>query len=189
MIGVVLAAHGEVAPALLKAAEAIVGPMETTKAVSIGSGSSPDQMRAQVAEAVGEVNQGDGVLVLVDMFGGTPSNVCLSVQCGTTTEVVTGVNLPMLVKVATARLTAGSVEEAAAQIASYGQRHITHASALMRERKRQADEAASSAQLIVQRLSALAPLGRRLLEVVCAAHDPVSLELCERAAGLSRAGA
>lgn len=141
MIGVVLAAHGEVAPALLKAAEAIVGTMEATKAISLGSGANPEQMRAQVADAVREVNQGDGALLLVDMFGGTPSNVCLSTQCCTTVEVVTGVNLPMLVKVATARLTAGSLEEAAAQIASYGQRHITHASALMREKKRQAEGA------------------------------------------------
>jgi PTS system mannose-specific IIA component len=144
MIGVVLAAHGEVAPALLKAAEAIVGPMEATKAITISSSGGPEQMRTTLAEAVREVNQGDGVLLLVDMFGGTPSNVCLATPCCTATEVVTGVNLPMLVKVATARLTASSLEEAAAQIASYGQRHINHASALMRERKRQAEEAAGS---------------------------------------------
>jgi PTS system mannose-specific IIA component len=144
MIGVVLAAHGEVSAALLKAAEAIVGPMEAVKAISISSGGSPELMRASVAEAVREVSQGDGVLVLVDLFGGTPSNVCLSTPCCTATEVVTGVNLPMLVKVATARLTAGSLEEAAAQIASYGQRHITHASALLRERKKQAEESTGS---------------------------------------------
>ena len=142
MIGVVLAAHGEVSSALLKAAEAIVGPMERVKAISLGSGASPDGMKGLVAESVRELNDGDGVLLLVDMFGGTPSNVCLSTQCGVQIEVVTGVNLPMLLKLATTRLTAPSLEEAAAQIASYGQRHITHASALMRERRRQTEAAA-----------------------------------------------
>jgi PTS system mannose-specific IIA component len=143
MIGVVLAAHGEVAPALLKAAEAIVGPMEAVKAISLGSGAGPEGMKSQVAQSVCEVNQGDGVLLLVDMFGGTPANVCLTTQCGVPVEVVTGVNLPMLLKLASARVTAPSLEEAAAQIASYGQRHITHASALLRERRRQAEAVAS----------------------------------------------
>ena len=143
MIGVVLAAHGEVAPALLKAAEAIVGPMEAVKAISLGSGGSPEGMRAAVAQAACDVNQGDGVLLLVDMFGGTPSNICLTTQCGVRVEVVTGVNLPMLLKLATARVTAPSLEEAAAQIASYGQRHITHASEVMRERRRQTESLGS----------------------------------------------
>jgi len=144
MVGVVLAAHGEVAPALLKAAEAIVGPMEGVKAISLGSGASPDGMKSLVSDSIREVNQGDGVLLLCDMFGGTPSNVCLSTQCGIAVEVVTGVNLPMLLKLSTARKTAPSLEEAAAQIASYGQRHITHASALLREKRKQAEQAAAN---------------------------------------------
>lgn len=142
MIGVVLAAHGEVAPALLKAAEAIVGPLEGVKAISLQSGQSPEAMRAQVVQAVHEVCGGDaGALILCDMFGGTPSNVCLSAECGTSVEVVTGVNLPMVVKLATARAAGLHVRDAAAQIAAYGQRHITHATEILRERRRQAGDA------------------------------------------------
>lgn len=140
MIGVVLAAHGDVAPALLKAAEAIVGPLERVEAISLGSGSGPQEMRTRVLDAVQHVSDGSGVLILCDMFGGTPSNVCLSCEAGTPVEVVTGVNLPMVLKLSTARAANLPVQEAAAQIASYGQRHVTHATELLRERRRQRDE-------------------------------------------------
>jgi len=143
MIGVVLAAHGEVSGALLKAAEAIVGPLECVKAISIGAGASPECMRSEVIDAVHQVSDGTGVLILCDMFGGTPSNVCLSAECGTPVEVVTGVNLPMLIKLSTARVDGVPVREAAASIAAYGQRHITLATELLRERKRQAAAAAA----------------------------------------------
>jgi len=123
---------------LLKAAEAIVGHLEGVKAISIGAGGDPDRMRSQVVGAVRDVDQGDGVLVLCDMFGGTPSNVCLSAECEAAVEVVTGVNLPMVVKLASARQDGTSVREAAQQITSYGQRHITHATELLRERKAKA---------------------------------------------------
>jgi PTS system mannose-specific IIA component len=140
MIGVVLAAHGDVAPALLKAAEAIVGHLDAVEAITLQSSAGPQEMRAQVLDAVQHVSDGSGVLILCDMFGGTPSNVCLSCEAKTPVEVVTGVNLPMVVKLATARAANLPVEEAAAQIASYGQRHVTHATELMRARRRQRDE-------------------------------------------------
>jgi PTS system mannose-specific IIA component len=135
MIGVVLATHGRVAPAMLEAAEAIVGPMDQVAALSLEAGVSPETMRVQVAEAVRTVDEGDGVLVLCDMFGGTPSNVCLSTDCEARIEVVTGVNLPMLLKLATARSQGLLLEEAASQIAAYGQRHIAHATAMLRQRR------------------------------------------------------
>jgi PTS system mannose-specific IIA component len=97
-------------------------------------------MKGEVVEAVHQVDDGSGVLILCDMFGGTPSNVCLSAECGTPVEVVTGVNLPMLLKLATARASGAPVREAAAQIATYGQKHITHATELLRERRRQMGE-------------------------------------------------
>ncbi len=136
MIGVVLAAHGEVAPALLKAAEAIVGPLPQVKAISLSASEDCDCMRGNVAQAVHEVATEDGVLFLCDMFGGTPANVCLTTECGTPVEVVTGVNLPMVIKVATVRASGISLEDAAALIAQYGQRHITHASAVLRAKRR-----------------------------------------------------
>jgi PTS system mannose-specific IIA component len=143
MIGVVLAAHGEVGPALLKAAEAIVGGLHGVRAVTLESGADPQRMREDVCAAVRAVDEGEGVLVLVDMFGGTPSNVCLSAETGTPTEVVTGVNLPMLIKASTAR-SATSLTEAAASIAQYGQRHIAHATQLLRDRRAASERACAA---------------------------------------------
>jgi mannose PTS system EIIA component len=145
MIGVVLASHGEVAPALLRAAEAIVGPIEGVKALTLQSGMDPARLRVDVEAAVREVDDGEGVLVLCDMFGGTPSNVCLACATPASTEVVTGVNLPMLLKVASLRSTGAPVEELAAQIAAYGQRHIAHATRLVRDRQRQRESAENPA--------------------------------------------
>lgn len=138
MLGVVLAAHGEVAEALLKAAEAITGPLPAVEALTLQSGESPEMMRGRLIDAVRRVNDGSGVIMMCDMFGGTPSNVCLSTDCQTPVEVVTGVNLPMVVKLATIRAEEVPVREAAAQLAAYGQRHVTHATELLRERRRQA---------------------------------------------------
>lgn len=141
MIGVVLAAHGDVATALLRAAEAIVGPIEAARAVSLVPGAGPEGLADQLREAVQAVDQGEGVLILADMFGGTPANVCLGSELGAPVEVVTGANLPMVVKVASARHAAPGIEALAAQITGYGQRHITHATELMRERRRADEEA------------------------------------------------
>lgn len=137
MMGIVLAAHGEIAPALLRAAEAIVGPLEATRALSLQAGQAPDELRAEVEKAVREVDQGDGVLVLCDMFGGTPSNVCLSclAPASVRNQVVTGVNLPMLLKVATARSGGASLEDISQQIVIYGQHHIANASEMLRSRR------------------------------------------------------
>lgn len=135
MIGVVLAAHGDVGPALLQAAEAIVGPLEAIRALSLQAGEDPENMRRQVGEAVAEVDRGEGVLVLCDMFGGTPANVCLSTTGPCPVEVVTGVNLPMIIKLATARAAGGTPQEIASQLAAYGQRHIAHATELLREKR------------------------------------------------------
>lgn len=135
MIGVVLATHGKVAPALLEAAEAIVGPIDHVAALSLQAGVNPDEMRDRVADAVRTVDEGDGVLVLCDMFGGTPSNVCLSCEAGVPIEVITGVNLPMLLKLSSTRASGLPLEDVAAQLALYGQRHITNATELLRRRR------------------------------------------------------
>ena len=134
MFGVIVAAHGGLAPALLEAAEVNVGGIEDARPVTLGSASSPEALRETLAEAVKAVDQGDGVLVLCDMFGGTPANVCLSSHLQTRLEVVTGVNLPMLLRVATAREL--PLEEAARSLVECGQRHITNASELLRAKRR-----------------------------------------------------
>jgi PTS system mannose-specific IIA component len=137
MFGVVVAAHGGLAPALLQAAEVIVGPIEQARPVTLGSASSLDSLRETLAAAVTSVDQGDGVLVLCDMFGGTPANVCLASGLPARLEVVTGVNLPMLLRVATTREL--PLEEAAGALVECGQRHIANASQLLREKRRAAE--------------------------------------------------
>lgn len=134
MIGVVLAAHGSIGPALLEAAESIVGPLDDVRAFSIEPGSDPTRLRDSVQGAIRELEQGDGVLVLCDMFGGTPANLCLGADCGRV-EVVTGVNLPMLLKMASIRSEGLSLEDAAGELARYGRRHIVQATEILRGRQ------------------------------------------------------
>jgi PTS system mannose-specific IIA component len=99
MIGVVVVTHGHLATELLNAAETIVGDLPRFAAVSIGWHDDTDDARREIAAAIERVRQDDGVLVLTDMFGGTPSNMAMSLL-GPGLEVVTGVNLPMLIKLA-----------------------------------------------------------------------------------------
>jgi PTS system mannose-specific IIA component len=133
MIGLVIATHGGLAEAILRTAEAIVGPLERCEAVSVGAGSSMEDARERLHAAIHRVDAGDGVLVLTDMFGGTPANLALTFL-DEKVEVVTGVNLPMILKLATARNDPGALAAAAEAAAAYGQKNITLASALLRQR-------------------------------------------------------
>lgn len=133
MIGVVLAAHGSIAPALLEAAESIVGPLENVRALSITAGDDPGIWRSLVHDAIRDLDDGQGVLVLCDMFGGTPANLCLGVDSGQVV-VVTGVNLPMLLKVATIRSSGPPLEAVAEAVAEHGRRHIVQATERLRGR-------------------------------------------------------
>ena len=99
MIGVVVVTHGQLATELLNAAETIVGDLPRFAAVSIGWHEDTEDARAEIAQAIARVSQGGGVLILTDMFGGTPSNLAMTFL-GDTVEVITGVNLPMLIKLA-----------------------------------------------------------------------------------------
>ena len=99
MIGVVVVTHGQLATELLNAAETIVGDLPRFAAVSIGWHEDTEDARADIAQAIARVTQGRGVLILTDMFGGTPSNLAMTFL-GDTVEVITGVNLPMLIKLA-----------------------------------------------------------------------------------------
>jgi len=101
MVGVIIVAHLQLADELLKAAEIIYSSkLDNFKAVSINLNDDPDQAREKVLAAVKSMDTGDGVLILVDMFGGTPSNLSLSLLDKGKTEIVTGVNLPMIVEAA-----------------------------------------------------------------------------------------
>jgi PTS system mannose-specific IIA component len=131
MVGLVVATHGSLAEALLETAARIVGPIPSCVAVSVDAQTSVEEARARVADAIRGVEAGDGVLVLTDLLGGTPSNLALTFL-DERIEVVTGVNLPMLMKLAGSR---GDGLQAAAELAaSQGQKNITHASALLRAR-------------------------------------------------------
>ncbi len=135
MLGIVVATHGRLADEILHTAEGIVGKLEQCEAVSVGAESSMEDARARLGDAVKRVDSGDGVLVLTDMFGGTPANLALTFL-DEKLEVVTGVNLPMILKLATARSDAPSLHAAAELVTSYGQKNITLASELLRTRAR-----------------------------------------------------
>jgi mannose PTS system EIIA component len=132
MVGLVVATHGALAQELITTAEGIVGPVEKAAAVSVDAHTSVEDARARLATAIHKVGgDGEGVLVLTDMFGGTPANLALTFL-EEQIEVVTGVNLPMLLKLATTR--SGGLAAAAELATSHGQKNITLASALLRAR-------------------------------------------------------
>ena len=135
MVGVVVASHGRLAEELLRTAEGIVGRLEQSAAVTIDAQISMDDARGRLQQAIAEVGSGDGVLVLTDMFGGTPANLALTFL-DERVEVVTGVNLPMVVTLSTLRAEALALPALAEAIAAYGQKNITLASELLRARVR-----------------------------------------------------
>jgi len=134
MIGTVIICHGNLAEELLRAAELVVGPLEHTLAVSINSKDNPESGRAKIAAALDTVDQGEGALIFTDMFGGTSSNLSLSFLGERNVEVVSGVNLPMLIKLPFYRGT-GNLREMAEFIREYGQKHISVASSLLSRKK------------------------------------------------------
>ncbi len=135
MVGLVVATHGGLAEELLRTAEGVCGKLASASAVSIGASSSMEQAKEALARAIRDVDAGDGVLVLTDMFGGTPANLALT-HLDERIEVVTGVNLPMLVKLSTCRTDRATVRDIAQLITGYGQKNITLASELLRVRAR-----------------------------------------------------
>lgn len=100
MIGVVVVTHGQLATELLNAAETIVGELPRFAAVSIGWHEDTEDAREEIGQAIAHVDQGQGVIILTDMFGGTPSNLAMTFLEADKVEVITGVNLPMLIKLA-----------------------------------------------------------------------------------------
>jgi mannose PTS system EIIA component len=123
MIGLVIAAHAGLAAELLRAAEMIVGPIDHARAVEIMADYSVETIRTALTTAIDEVATG-GVIIMTDMFGGTPSNMSLSFLDDNRIEVLTGVNLPMVIKFASDRDRLG-VAELAAQIRECGREGVT----------------------------------------------------------------
>lgn len=124
MIGIVLVSHGLLATEILRAAEIIVGKIENTVTVDISPKMGMEEIHTAVESAIRTVDAGKGVLLLIDMFGGTPSNIGLSFLATHDVEVLTGVNLPMLVKLPMVRESM-PLSELARHLREYGQRNIT----------------------------------------------------------------
>jgi PTS system mannose-specific IIA component len=103
MIGMVLVTHGALALALRDAMEHVVGKQKRLATVCVESDAEFESQRAEIAARMAEVNEGDGVILLTDMFGGTPSNLAMSMLSQPGVEIIGGVNLPMLVKLAKIR--------------------------------------------------------------------------------------
>ena len=134
-IGVVIVTHYRLGDEFLQALRLIVPEAPEFYAVAIEPTQSVEEMRSRIAAALEAADRGEGVLILTDMFGGTPSNISLSFLEEHHVEVVTGVNLPMLIKLATLG-ESKSLEDLAAFIKQYGQRNISVASELLPDRDR-----------------------------------------------------
>lgn len=103
MIGIVLVTHGRLAEEFKHAVEHVVGPQESLETVSIGADDDMEKRRQDILDAIDRAGTGNGVIILTDMFGGTPSNLAISVMQPGSVEVVAGVNLPMLIKLTSVR--------------------------------------------------------------------------------------
>ncbi len=130
MIGIVLVTHGRLAEEFLAATEHVVGPQSGAEAICIGPDDDMEQRRADIISAVEKVDNGSGVIILTDMFGGTPSNLAISVMKPEKVDVVAGVNLPMLIKLAGVR-GKSDLGTAVGQIREAGQKYIHVASQLL----------------------------------------------------------
>jgi len=105
MIGMVLVTHGRLAAEFIAALEHVVGPQSNISAICIGPEDDMEQRRQDILDAIAKVDAGRGVVILTDMFGGTPSNLAISVMEKARIEVIAGINLPMLIKLASLRQT------------------------------------------------------------------------------------
>ncbi len=130
MIGLVLVTHGRLAEEFVAATEHVVGPQDAMCSICIGPDDDMERRRADILEAVDTVNQGDGVVVLTDMFGGTPSNLAISIMDKANVEVIAGVNLPMLIKLASVREDK-SLADSVAFAQEAGRKYINVASQLL----------------------------------------------------------
>ncbi len=134
LIGLVLVTHGRLAIEMVAAMEHVVGPQTRIATVCIGPDDNMERRRIDIQNAVNSVESGSGVIVLTDMFGGTPSNLAISIMEIGRVEVIAGVNLPMMIKLATARTTE-TLADAVVQALDAGRKYINVASGLLSQGK------------------------------------------------------
>ncbi|OIP63571.1 MAG: PTS fructose transporter subunit IIA [Nitrospirae bacterium CG_4_9_14_3_um_filter_53_35] len=134
MVGFVMVTHAHIGDELNLCVEGILGKQEGVLAVSVDFTKAVDAARAEIAEAVKAVDQGDGVIIMTDMLGGTPSNISLAFLENPKVEVITGVNLPMLIKGITLRKD-HQMAELCGHLEEYGKRGIIVASTLLKEQQ------------------------------------------------------
>lgn len=132
MIGLVLVTHGRLASEFIVAMEHVVGPQERIAGICIGPDDDMDQRRKDISEAIAAVDDGSGVIILTDLFGGTPSNLAISLMKSDKIEVIAGVNLPMLIRLEGARKTM-DVRAAVAAAREAGRKYISVASEILGE--------------------------------------------------------
>jgi len=131
MIGVLIITHGNVGDELIKAAELIKGPSNVLMHVSVDQSKGVEFLKKEISSAIKKLDKGQGVLILTDLFGGTPSNLSLSFLKRDKVEVVTGVNLPMLLKVSDIRQDDMTLRDFAAFVTDYGRKNIYMASEVL----------------------------------------------------------
>jgi PTS system mannose-specific IIA component len=132
MIGLVLVTHGALAREFIVAMEHVVGPQERVKPVCIGPDDDMEEKREDISGAIAEVDDGNGVIILTDLFGGTPSNLAISLMKSERIEVIAGINLPMLIRLEGARKTM-DVRAAVAAAREAGRKYISVASEVLGE--------------------------------------------------------
>ncbi len=130
MIGLVVVTHGRLAEEFIAAMEHVVGPQAQTRAVCIAPDDDMELRRADIVAAVEAVDKGKGVIVLTDMFGGTPSNLAISILKQANVEVLAGINLPMLIKLASVRVSC-PLDQAVTQARDAGRKYISVASKVL----------------------------------------------------------
>ncbi|HEV2567685.1 PTS sugar transporter subunit IIA [Sphingomonas sp.] len=132
MIGLVLVTHGRLAAEFVVAMEHVVGPQSAVEAICIGPDDDMEMRRADISKAIRSVEGGRGVIVLTDLFGGTPSNLAISLMQPGKVEVIAGINLPMLIRLEGARRTM-NVKDAVAAAREAGRKYISVASEVLGE--------------------------------------------------------
>lgn len=137
MIGLILVTHGRLAEEFLVALEHVVGPQKNIATVCIGPRDDMEGRRKEIATAIKQVDDGKGVVILTDLFGGTPSNLSISLLDAGSVEVIAGVNLPMLIRLDSARKNM-DVREAVAAAREAGRKYISVASEVLEASREQA---------------------------------------------------
>lgn len=134
MVGGIIITHGDIAQSLVRALEAITGPSSGLITLSVNSSDTPEDIKKSLSKAVKSADDGSGVIIFTDMFGGTPSNVALPLLGRDRVEIITGVNLPLLIKFCGHRSDKG-IEELSVYLKEYGRSSIVLAGEMLKEKK------------------------------------------------------